>query len=92
MGELFAKQWSAVCGPHALLVRNSWNRGAHLYVDGDRVASYNGFLALNKRKPIMRHELREPDGVRVIEIFAYAMWSSKVKIVADGVHVGGDVF
>jgi len=79
-------------GEHSIRVRNSWNRGMALFIDEVCRASTNKLLALSKSKPVLRYEIASGTSSSVIEVFCYAMWTIKAKIVADGKQIGSDTF
>jgi len=91
--ELFPKEWTATHDGHSIRVHNSWTTGMQLYVDDKRCAGNNRLFALNKKKPFLRYEFpRSSGGSSIIEVFAYALFCVKAKIVVDGAQIAGDTF
>lgn len=91
--EIFPKEWTTSHDGHEIRVRNSWNRGIELFVDGVSRASSNDFFALNKSKPILSAEIKPETGASfVIDVFAYALLMVKVKLCVNGKKIAGDTF
>lgn len=91
--EWFVKEWVAHYDGHDITVRNSWNDGMKLFVDGEQVAENRQTFALDKTRPLMAASVRRADGKAIlVEVFAYALFTVGVKIVVDGKQVGGEVF
>jgi len=91
--EWFAKEWVASWDGIEIKVRNSWNDGLKLFVDGEQVAQNGSMFALDKNRPFVAATVTRADGKRfLVEVFAYAMLTVSVKIVVDGKQIGGEVF
>ena len=91
--EWFVQEWIATFEAHELMVRNSWNGGIRLFVDGEQVAENRQMLALSKEEPLLSASVaREKGEPFLVEVFAHALFSVSVKIVVDGKQVGGEVF
>ncbi len=91
--EVFPKEWTAAYAGHEIRVRNSWTGGLKLFVDGDCLATNNQMMALDKKKPLMRAEVAPESGEPfVVEVFAFALLSIKVKLVVNGNQLAGDSF
>ena len=91
--ELFPKEWTSTWEGSSIRVHNSWTGGMQLYVDDVCCADSRKLFALSKTKPILSHELIRPSGgASIIEVFAYALFTVKAKIVVDGQRITGDHF
>lgn len=92
-GELFPKEWLASYGGHQIRVRNSWNQGIKLFVDDVLWAENKTMLAIDKLTPVLRAQV-EPEMSKpfVVEVFAHALLSVKVKIAVNGEQIAGDSF
>lgn len=91
--EWFAKEWIATWDGIEIKVRNSWNDGLKLFVDGEQVAENGSMFALDKTRPFVAVTVARADGKTfLVEVFAYALLSVSVKIVVDGKQIAGDVF
>ena len=90
--ELFPKEWTANHAGYEIRVRNSWNRGMKLYVDGVCQAAADRLFALSRSKPVLSHEVVAGASSFLIEVFSYALFTVKAKIVVDGRQIGGDRF
>jgi len=89
----FAKEWVAHWDGHDIRVRNSWNDGLKLFVDGEQVAENGSMFALDKNRPFVAATVTRADGKTfLVEVYAYALLSVSVKIVVDGKQIAGDVF
>lgn len=92
-GELFPKEWLAEYEGHQIRVRNSWNRGIKLYVDDVLWAENTSMVAIDKHQPVMRAPVEPQFGKPfVVEVFAFAIMTTKVKIAVNGVQIAGDTF
>jgi hypothetical protein len=91
--ELFPKEWTTTYNGCSIRVRNSWTGGIQLYVNDNCCASNTELFAIDKTKPVIRHEFTAFSGAPfVIEVFAYALLTVKVRIVINGTQVAGDSF
>ncbi|MEW6022403.1 MAG: hypothetical protein AB1807_09695 [Pseudomonadota bacterium] len=91
--EWFVKEWLATWEGSEIKVRNSWNDGLKLFVDGEQVAETRQVFALDKTRPVAAATVARPDGKSyLVEVFAYALFSVSVKIVVDGKQIAGEVF
>lgn len=91
--EWFLQEWVATFEGHELMVRNSWNGGIRLFVDGAQVAENRQLFAIGKGSPLLSASVPRQKGEPfLVEVFAYAIFSVSVKIVVDGKQVGGEVF
>lgn len=91
--EWFAKEWTGTWDGIEIKVRNSWNDGLKLFVDGEQVAENGNMFALDKNRPFVAATVTRADGKTfLVEVFAYALLSVSVKIVVDGKQIAGDVF
>jgi len=90
--ELFPKEWTVTHAGHSIRVRNSWNRGLRLFVDGVCHASTNRIIIIKKSRPLLRYELASGTSPYIIEVYCYAILEVHVKIVVNGQWVGGDNF
>jgi len=91
--ELFPKEWTASYNGHTIRVRNAWNTGIKLFVDDTLWAESDKLIALDKLAPVLRVRIEQDAGQAfVVEIFAYAMMSVKVKIAVNGDVIAGDNF
>jgi hypothetical protein len=90
--EIFPKEWTATYAGHAIRVRNSWNRGMKLYVDGVCQAATGRLFALSRSKPVLRYSVKAEHSSFLVEVFCYALLTVKAKIVVDGQRIGGDAF
>lgn len=92
-GELFPKEWLATYGGHQIRVRNSWNLGIKLYVDDVLWDENKSMIAVDKHVALMRAQVEPQFGKPfVVEVFAYAMITTKVKIAVNGRQIAGDSF
>jgi hypothetical protein len=91
--EWFVQEWVSTFEGHELMVRNSWNGGIRLFVDGQQVAENRQMFAVSRERPLLSALVeREKGEPFLVEVFAYALFSVSVKIVVDGKQVGGEVF
>jgi hypothetical protein len=90
--ELFPKEWVATYGGHEIRVRNSWNRGMRLYVDGVCRARTDEMIAISRSRPILSHQVVTESESFLIEVFCFALLTVKAKIVVDGQQIAGDKF
>lgn len=91
--EWFAKEWIATWDGIEIKVRNSWNDGLKVFVDGEQVAENGSMFALDKNRPFVAVTVARADGKTfLVEIFAYALFTVSIKIVVDGKQIGGEVF
>lgn len=91
--EWFVKEWLANWEGSEIKVRNSWNDGLKLFVDGEQVAETRQLFALDKTRPVAAATIARPDGKSYfVEVYAYALLSVSVKIVVDGKQIAGEVF
>ena len=90
--ELFPKEWTATHAGHEIRVRNSWNRGMKLFVDGVCQTATSRLLALSRSKPVLLHNIVADGGLFLIEVFCIALLTVKVTIVVDGRQIAGDDF
>jgi len=91
--ELFPKEWVATHAGHHIRVRNSWNAGIKLFVDDKLVAERTEFIAIDKTTPFMRAQITPHSGEPfVVEVFAYAILTVKLKIAVNGEMIAGDMF
>ena len=90
--EWFVTEWIALFEGHEITVRNSWNGGIRLCVDGKQVAASDKFIAMNKERPALSAWVARDKGESfLVEVFAYALFSVRVKIVVDGKQIGGEI-
>ena len=91
--EWFVQEWMASYEGHELVVRNSWNGGIRLFVDGEQVDENRQMVSLSKDRALLSASVaREKGEPFLVEVFAYALFSVSVKIAVDGKQVGGEVF
>lgn len=90
--ELFPKEWTATHSGHEIHVRNSWSHGLKLYVDGDCRAATSKLFALSKSKPFLSYQVVADGASFLIEVYCYAFFTVKAKIVVDGQQIAGDSF
>jgi len=91
--EWFAKEWIGTWDGIEIKVRNSWNDGLKLFVDGEQVAENGSMFALDKNRPFVAATVERADGKTfLVEVYAYALLSVSVKIVVDGKQIAGEVF
>ena len=90
--ELFPKEWTASHAGHEIRVRNSWNRGMKLYVDGVCQAATGRLFALSRSKPVLSHQVVADGSSFLIEVFCYALLTVKARIAVDGQQIAGDRF
>lgn len=91
--EWFAKEWIGTWDGVEIKVRNSWNDGLKLFVDGEQVAENGSMFALDKTRPLLTVSVARADGTSfLVEVFAYAMLTVSVKIVVDGKQIAGEAF
>ena len=91
--ELFPKEWTAFYEGYEIRVRNSWNKGLKLYVDGALLVEHDDMLALDRHTPIISLTLESEQGKSCrIDIFALAVLTVKIKIVINGKQIAGDAF
>lgn len=90
--ELFPKEWTATHGGHKIRVRNSWSHGIRLYLDDECCTSTTKFFALSRSKPLLWHRVTAGGASFLIEVFCFAIFSVKAKIVVDGEQIAGDRF
>lgn len=73
-------------------VENTWFHGLKLFFN-DELLEYNKDSAsVDKRVPIISKKISIGGRERIIEVFARAIFTVKIKIVVDGVKVAGDNF
>ena len=90
--EWFVTEWIARFEEHEIAVRNSWNGGIRLLLDGQQVAENRMMFTLDKDRPVLSAlGARDKGGPFLIEVFAHALFSVRVKIVVDGKQIGGEV-
>jgi hypothetical protein len=90
--EVSPKEWTATHDGHEILVRNSWNRGIKLYIDGDCRVEMSEKIALSRTKPVLSYPMVSGDTSFLVEVFCFALFTVKAKIVVDGQQIGGDEF
>jgi hypothetical protein len=91
--ELFPKEWLATYAGHEIRVRNSWTSGIKLFVDGMCHASSSDVVALDKSRPFLRAKIAPTSGDPfVVEVFAYALLTVKIKLFVNGTQIAGDSF
>ncbi len=91
--ELFPKEWIASFNGHSIRVRNTWNTGIKLFVDDTLWAENDAMVAVDKHAPILRAQVETDTGESfVVEVFAYAILTTKVKIAVNGEQIAGDAF
>lgn len=90
--EWFVTEWIAPFEGHKITVRNSWNGGIRLLLDGQQVAENRKMFTLDKERPALSATVaREKGGSFLIEVFAHALFSVRVKIAVDGKQIGGEI-
>ena len=73
-------------------VENTWFSGAKLFHNGDLVASNNDIFAIRKDKPLMTTKVVIDGEERRVEVFAFAIFTVKLKITVDGIKIAGNDF
>lgn len=79
-------------GGTEIKVVNTWFHGAKLFVNGQEVAVNNKYFALSKSHPVMSVRTLVDGTERLIEVFAFAVLTVKLKICLDGKQIAGDKF
>lgn len=89
----FVKDWHAEYHGHDILVRNSWNQGLKVFVDGKQVAENKQIFAVDAGTPFISVTVT-PKGEPGfdIDIVVRAFVHTRVKILVDGKQIGGDQF
>lgn len=91
--EWFTREWVAGFEGHEIRVRNSWNGGLRLFIDDAPVAENRQLFAIDTTRPLLTASVARKGGAPLlVEVFAQALFSVKVKIVVDGKQVAGEVF
>jgi len=91
--EWFVTEWMAVFEQHEIRVRNSWTGGISIFVDGHQVAENRKLVSLNKESAVLSAWVaREKAEPFLVEVFAYALITVRVRITADGKQIAGEVF
>ena len=83
------KEWITKYENHTIKVVNTWFAGAKLYIDGECRDSSYSFFEVNSTAPLLSVKLSDSN---IIEIYAKAIWTVKIKICLNGEQIGGDVF
>jgi hypothetical protein len=73
-------------------VVNTWFSGAKLLVNQEVVAENNDYFALSKSKPVMTAKVLIDGSEKFVEVFAFAIFTVKIKICVDGIQVAGNSF
>jgi len=82
------KEWITTYENHTIKVVNTWFAGAKLYIDGEcRDSDYS--FSVNPSFTLLSAKLSDSN---IIEIYAKAIWTVKIKICLNGEQIGGDVF
>lgn len=63
-----------------------------LYVDGVCRAATSRLFVLSRNKPVLSHQVVSEGASFLIEVFSYAIFTVKAKIVIDGQQIAGDSF
>lgn len=79
-------------GGTEIKVVNTWFSGAKLLVNQEVVAENNDYLALSKSKPLMTAKVLIEGSEKFVEVFAFAVFTVKIKICVDGIQVAGNSF
>lgn len=91
--EWFAQEWVAGFEGYDIRVRNSWNGGMRLFVDGEQVAENRQLFSIDKKRALLTASVARKGGAPfMVEIFVHALFGVSVKIVVDGKQIGGEVF
>ncbi len=72
------------------VLENTWLSGAKLFHGGELVASNSELFALDKNKAIMSAKVMIGEVERLVEVFAYAIFTVKLQIRIDGKKIAGD--
>lgn len=86
------KTVSAQVGNTEIKVENTWFGGAKLLINGQVVAENKQIFSTSKTNPLMSVRTQIDGSERLIDVFAYAIVTVKIKICVDGKLVGGDSF
>ena len=73
-------------------VKNTWFSGAKLYIDGDCKDVASDLLRLDGDTPLMSASIDTPDGKEIVEVFMEAIFTTKMKIHANGEMIAGENF
>jgi hypothetical protein len=79
-------------GDTEIKVENTWFSGAKLFVNQKLVAENNDYLALNKSEPLMTAKVLIDGSEKLVEVFAFAIFTVKIKICVDGIQIAGNNF
>ena len=71
---------------------NTWFSGAKLFVDGELLVKDNSMFALDKNSPQVAKKILVDGAEYLIEVFAYAIFTVKLKLHVNGEFVAGDRF
>lgn len=83
---------TAQVGDSEIKVINTWLSGAKLFVNQQVVATNKNLFALSKSKPLMTAKVLIDGSEKLVEIFAFALFTVKIKICVDGIQVAGSKF
>ena len=72
-------------------IKNTWLSGAKLYIDADCKDTTSDLIALGD-KPILSSSIETIDGKEIIEVFIEAVFTTKIKILANGEMIAGESF
>ncbi len=86
------KRVTAQIGSTEIKFENTWFHGAKLFVNGQEVATNNKYFALSKSHPVISVRTLIDGTEKLIEVFAFAIFTVKLKICLDGKQIAGDQF
>jgi hypothetical protein len=79
-------------GDTEIKVENTWFSGAKLFVNQKLVVENKDSFALKKTIPIMTARVVIDGTEKLVEVFAFAIFTVKIKICVDGIQVAGNRF
>ena len=75
-----------------IVVRNTWFSGATLLIDGEVVDRNGASMALDPGMSFLSHRIEIDGQSHLIEVFAKAIFTVKLKICVNKEQIAGDMF
>jgi hypothetical protein len=79
-------------GGSRFIVENTWFSGAKLFHGHELIATNNNMIAIKKGQAVMSAKVIIGEVERLVEVFAYAIFTVKLQIRIDGKIIAGDLF
>jgi len=77
---------------HKFLVENKWFGGLKVFHNDELLEHSKKFLSIDKSKPFIAKTITIEGSPRLLEVYAYAMTTVKLRIEIDGLKIAGDDF